>query len=185
MEGERPGSEPDASRESQILQRRERLRAQLVCPECGCGRLPETMLCLRCGARLPEVQREESAEVAELKRPGSRAFNWLVDLVPGVFVPQVLAYSLLACGAGIFGGQLALGIFSSVWQMIPYLTPFILPVYALLAFISASAYVSGVTWLLYGKVCSPFDAFSDFRAKHWLLFAVLLALAARVVLWIG
>jgi hypothetical protein len=58
------------------------------------------------------------------------------------------------------------------------------PLYALVGFISTSAYVSGVTWLLYGKVCGPFDAFADFRAKHWLLLAVLVVLAAKTVSWI-
>ena len=184
MEEERPDSEPDASRQSHILQRRARLLAQLECPECRCGRMPETKYCLRCGAELPEVQREESPDVAWQRRPGPRALNWFIDLVPGVVSPKVLAYSLLACVAGISGGPLALGILGMADGMHAFASVFIFPVYLLLGFISASAYVLGVTWLLYGKVCSPFEAFADFRVKHWLLLALLVVLAVKTVYWI-
>jgi hypothetical protein len=188
LEGDRPDREQETSRTQQILQRRERLRAQLVCPACGAGRMPDTEYCVRCGAKLPEVRREESAEAAELKRPGSRAFNWVVDLVPGVISPKVLLSSLLVCAGGIAGGWYAASMLTRIETIrglsglaaIASLGP-----YALVAFASVVAYVSGVTWMLYGKVCSPFEAFDDFRVKHWLLFLALVVSAARVVLWLA
>ena len=185
---------PEKDRGYSILERREVLRRQLKCPACGCGRMPDSRYCLSCGSELPEIERAESPETIEQKRWQSRALNSFVDLVPGVASPKVIVCSLLALGAGCGGAPLAFYVFSALMRRVSGAgaggigpAMFGLCLYALIGFFSLVVYVLGLIWLLRGEMCSPmevFDAFGDFRPKHWVMLIALTILGARIVFWI-
>ena len=74
---------PESGAEPTIVQRRAKVLERPRCPRCGTGWVPGSQFCIRCGTRLPEIEREEPPETAEQRRPSRRALNWFVDLVPG------------------------------------------------------------------------------------------------------
>ena len=179
--------EPDTTSEMGapgILHRRESLRKQLECPQCGSGRMPESKYCLRCGAKLPEIQREESPEVRARQRLRSRILIHFGLLLPGAFSPKVLCASLLMCAAGLVGGPTALFIMSEVGALGWAGAVFMFGLYLAVGFLSALAYLLGLSWLLSGEICNLREALAGFRAGHWILFLVLTSLGAIVVLMV-
>jgi len=173
MEEKSAPGEPAPDEDSSIIARRERRLRQLKCPECGLGRLPDTRFCVRCGAELPQLPHEESPEQIEEKRPRNRAFNWVVDLAPGLIVPRVLAAVVAVTLGAVAAGGLAYAAFSKVGASGPFAAVFIVPLAALLGGGGMILYVSALTWLLYGCICNPVVAMADFKAKHWLLLMTL------------
>ncbi len=168
----------------QMLKRWQDLSKQLQCPNCGAGHLPESRFCLRCGAGLPEIQRGESPLITEQRAASRRALNWIVDLVPGVVSPGVCGASLAAFVVAGTGALFAFSVLSGVGSAGPFGAVLILPLFAALGFASILIYISGLSWLLYGKVCNPVEAFVDFKFKDWAVAIVMTVLAVKIAFWI-
>ncbi len=184
MQDESPNEVGAPDEERTVMQRRRHLWRQFKCPNCGVGRMPESRYCIRCGVELPEITRLESAEEIEQKKPSRRVLAWFVDLVPGAFSPKVLG-----AAAGMSAAALVLGLvaFRFVFPRClanPFAAVFFLPLFTLLGGIGLIIFVCGLSWLLCGEVCHLWDAFSDFRVKHWLVFLALIVLGVRMFFWI-
>jgi len=184
VEEKKPDRTPEPGRLKWALKRWAELGGQLQCPQCGTGRLPESRFCLKCGAELPPIRHEESPEALERKRPSRRALNWLVDLVPGILSPKVTAASLAAALVGIVGLRAAFGIFAGISPGMGFAAIFAFFYFCSVAFGSALVYLSGLGWLLCGRVCPFWEACSELRLKQLLLALVLAALAFRIALWL-
>jgi len=167
LEGERPEKEQRSGELPDVMWRRESLLKQLKCPSCGEGRMPETEYCVRCGTKLPEVRREESAEVIEQKRLRSRGINLVVDLVPGLASLKTVVTILFVFGLAAANAAVA---FSVMFMLA-----------TLFGFFAILLYLTGLVWLLHGKVCNPIEAMADFRLRHWLLLIALTVAGARLV----
>lgn len=145
--------------------------AEVTCSRCGARCDAGEPRCPSCGgylgARPPRPRLNAPAEEA---RRGP--FFWFLDLFPGLVRPRVLIMSLVALpvAAGLVGLGLALfsigGVFAGM---------------AVAAF-GMVTYWAAVAWLIYGYVCLPGEALSEFDGTRWMVFA-LLASAPMVALF--
>jgi len=144
--------------------------------------MPESRYCANCGAELPEIEHEESPEAIERKRPSRRALNWLVDLVPGAFLPKVLVASLAALVASAVVGAFALSILRkppASWG-----GPMAILFFAPIGLLGLLAYACGLGWLMCGRLCTPLEAHLELRVKHWLFAVLMTGAAVGLLVWV-
>ena len=184
MEEKRPDEVPEASGLRWVLKRWAELSAQLRCPACGTGRLPETRFCAKCGAELPPIRHEESPEALKRQRAFWRAVNWLVDLVPSIVYPKVIAASLAAMVLGVVGVFLGFVVMSGAMSGGQFGAFFTFFRFLSVAGAGALTYLIGLGWLLSGRLWPFWEAYAEFRLKHVLLAVVLAMLGFCIALWL-
>ena len=146
------------------------------CYECGDVGRDTDKFCRKCGARLgvappPEFDTPEKEQ--ESGRAGTIALLWVMDLMPGLTRPMVVACSAVAV-------VLALAAFSIVAYCLHLGAP--------LSSFSIGAgglilYWCGVIWLMYGEVCVPVEGLVEFREKHWIALVVATVIPGAAFLW--
>ena len=155
-----------------------------MCPHCGLGVLPRTKYCMRCGQPLPELPPTEEEVAAEEKRRRWRAVIWFFDIFPGLLSARVVAASLvafiIACVLGMAAAGVGAGLTNAGLAAV-----FLLPLAVLAGGLGVLTLVAGLTWLVYGKVCPPWEAWGDLRTRHWGAIFVLGIIALRVFVLIG
>ena len=146
------------------------------CPKCETIWPDGEGFCGQCGARLElavaaESQEEETHEPAEHARA---AALWFLELLPGLLSPAVLIASL----GGLLVALVVLWFALFVLAMGAVLTAFAIGGAAVLL------YWTSLGWLLYGALCSPVEALSEFKNRHWWAFIMANALPALLILWL-
>jgi hypothetical protein len=144
------------------------------CPFCGAERARDDKFCKACGARL-----RERGGVGP-RSSVARLLGGFLTLFPGFARPKVigavLAMMLMAVGPPklVLDAMRAMDLAGFV----------LLPVLLLLIGCGLLEYWAALCWTIYGSVCNPIDALSDFDAKRWavLMTVGLLPLAGLLVL---
>jgi len=186
---------PEEDKPRTVVARREVVRRQSRCPQCGRGRMPDSRYCVSCGAMLPEIQRAESPEAVEQRSWHGRVLSWLAGVVPGVISLRVATCSLALLGASCVGAALALRLMSRVGGGVSGgmagafgEAMFGMCLYALVGFFSIAAYVLALIWLLDGGLCGPLEAvavLAGLRAEQWAVLCALVVLGVALALWLG
>ncbi len=143
--------------------------ARKVCPACGAANDLKARTCAECGASLRK-RRRPPPRAARSDGRGGLAYG-LLDLVPGLTRPAVLAWTaLMLCGAAGMG---FLGLKCLEFNL--------LPATLLAGLVAMVLYCTALTWLLYGYVCVPSEAVVEFDGRRWLLLIALTVLPIAIL----
>lgn len=146
------------------------------CPKCNSLWGERDYFCGLCGARLVVI-REEAEEVVE-EKPDSAprlALMWILETFPGLVQIKVVLASI-----AIF--VLALVSFALAFFMLGF------QVYVTACFIGAGGvilYWTGLSWIMYGYVCSPIEAMTEFQSRHWIVLVMATVIPATVFLFLA
>ena len=128
-----------------------------VCGACGAKNDLSAVVCSKCGAAMKKKRRPPLRPTRKAGQGG--AFYTLLDLFPGLTRTRVAAW---AAAALVVAGVMA------------YLTVKLLaadsePPSLLTGLFGLVCYLTALTWLLYGYVVVPWDAFVTFDGRKWLV----------------
>ncbi len=145
--------------------------ARKMCPACGASNEMKARTCTACGATLRK--RHRGPAHARTARTGERRglLYGLLDLLPGLTHPKVLAWGAVMMVFAVGFGFLALKC----------LTLNLLPATLLAGVLAMVFYCTVLTWLLYGYVCVPSEAVVEFDGRQWLLMIGLTVLPIAVI----
>jgi len=137
--------------------------AQKQCPKCERLWGEDEHFCGLCGTRLITLKSDEPEEEEEPESAARAALLWFLEVFPGFARPMVLMASI-----AMF--VLALIAFALTFMMLGF------QVYITAVFVGSGGvviYWTAFSWMMYGYVCTPVEAMSEFRGVHW--FVLLLA----------
>ena len=152
-----------------------------TCPHCGTDYPSETVICIHCGIDLRTGDALET-EADPVRGPsgGTRALQFVGDLMPGLFRPVLLIVALLV-------GCVGLGIMVFGW--IIFTMGAIFPAVAIMA-AGLVVYAQAIGWVLTGSFALLTECLTDLEGNQWLLFFivffapfVLVFIALNIGLW--
>ncbi|MFP4026467.1 MAG: zinc-ribbon domain-containing protein [Candidatus Brocadiia bacterium] len=146
------------------------------CPKCGEVYPDSASFCKRCGAELEEdggVFRTEPDEEEETIALWQRGLIYFFELFPGLARPTVI----LAAAATFVLAAVAIS-----------LGFFLLTLHVIFASFAIGAggvmlYWTALSWLLYGYICLPVEAMSEFEGKHWTVLFLASILPVTAFFW--
>ena len=136
--------------------------AEKKCPKCGRLWGENDYFCGLCGTRLVVVETVELEETEEPDSAARKALTWFFELFPGLASPKVI----IASGAAFVVAFLAFTLAVFMLSLGVAITAFAAGGGGIIM------YWAGLSWLLYGYVCSPVEAMAEFESKHWMAFVI-------------
>jgi hypothetical protein len=117
----------------------------------------------------PEVEEDETFGIP-------RPIWWFMNMFPGLFSPSVIIMSVIAlAAAGVLAWlSLLMFVFGAAFA------GFLIGAAAMIC------YWAVITWLMYGVLCAPSEALSEFNSAQWTIFALLAMLpVVGTAMWVG
>ena len=128
------------------------------CPRCRKSWGDTDRFCGDCGARLDQPGRVRPKEPP----PPGAPVVWLLETFPGLARPMVLVCSILA----VLAAFVAFGLAMVMLSMGVLITAFAAGAGGMII------YWTALGWILYGYLCHPVEALSEFQGRHWMVFLV-------------
>jgi len=153
-------------------------RRDRLCPNCSLGVMPASSYCPRCGVALPPLPPDERRVEADEQLRRARPAIWFFDLLPGLLSWRVVAATAAALAGAVLLGTMCVSIFAGHHgdMSVVFFFPFAL----LLGAAGVFCFAIGMSWLMCGQLCSPWEAWPDLKGRHWLVMFLVGVIGARL-----